>query len=72
VSSLVHINPSNILLSMEDNPIITDFNSCTPISHSLNDVGRTYQWCDENVHIASPSNDLDAVALNGMYEETPS
>ncbi len=60
---IVHndINPSNILLGPDDNPVITDFNSCTPVNHSLKNVGRTYQWYDENVYIATPSNDLDAL-----------
>lgn len=55
------INPSNILFDKDDNPVIIDFNSCTPIGHSLKGIGRTYQWHDENVCIASPSNDLDAL-----------
>lgn len=59
---LVHndINPANILLDKDDNPVICDFNSCTPIGHKLDNVGRTYEWYDENVQFADPSNDLDA------------
>ncbi|KAF2177367.1 hypothetical protein K469DRAFT_720700 [Zopfia rhizophila CBS 207.26] len=60
---LVHndINPSNIMFDEEDNPVIIDFDSCRPIGYSLEEVGRTYQWFDENVNTASPNNDLDAL-----------
>jgi serine/threonine protein kinase len=60
---LVHndINPTNIMFDKDDNPVIIDFDSCTPIGQSLKGVGRTYQWFDEDVCIATPSNDLDAL-----------
>lgn len=45
----------------EDNPVITDFDSCRPIGCSLEEVGRTYQWFDENINTASPANDLNAL-----------
>ncbi|KAJ2892134.1 hypothetical protein MKZ38_010215 [Zalerion maritima] len=60
---LVHndINPSNIMFDKNDNPLIIDFGSCTPIGYSLEHVGRTYQWFDENVRISTPRNDLDGL-----------
>lgn len=55
------INPANILLDGDENPVIVDFGSCTPIGQSLEGVGRTYQWYDESVNVASPSNDIYAL-----------
>ncbi|KAL6409955.1 Mitogen-activated protein kinase 8 [Ilyonectria robusta] len=59
---LVHndINPSNIMLD-GDVPIIIDFGSCRRVGESLEDVGRTYEWYDENVQLSVPKNDLDAL-----------
>lgn len=61
---LVHndLNPSNIMLDDGDAPKLIDFGSCRPIGASLEGVGRTYEWYDEKTHIASKSNDLDALA----------
>ncbi|KAJ5808584.1 hypothetical protein N7474_009853 [Penicillium riverlandense] len=58
---LVHndINPVNILLDQDDSPVICDFNFYTPVGHSLDAIGRTYEWYDENVQFADPRNDLD-------------
>jgi serine/threonine protein kinase len=41
---LVHndINLTNIMFDKDDNPVIIDFDSCTPIGQTLKDVGRTY------------------------------
>jgi hypothetical protein len=61
---LVHndITPSNIMLDERDTPIIIDFGSCRRDGECLEGVGRTYEWCDDKIQIASPSNDLDALA----------
>jgi serine/threonine protein kinase len=61
---LVHndITPSNIMLDEHDTPIIIDFGSCRAMGESLEDVGRTYEWHDDEVQTTSPSNDLDALA----------
>jgi serine/threonine protein kinase len=61
---LVHndITPSNIMLDQRDTPIIIDFGSCRRIGESLEGVGRMYEWYDDEVQTASPSNDLDALA----------
>jgi serine/threonine protein kinase len=61
---LVHndITPSNIMLDERDRAIIIDFGSCRRIGESLKGVGRTYEWYDDEVQIASPSNDLNALA----------
>jgi serine/threonine protein kinase len=61
---LVHndITPSNIMLDERDTAIIIDFGSCRRIRENLQGVGRTYEWYDDGVQVASPSNDLDALA----------
>lgn len=61
---LVHndITPSNIMLDEQGTPIIIDFGSCRAKRESLEDVGHTYEWYDDGVKTASPSNDLDALA----------
>jgi serine/threonine protein kinase len=61
---LVHndITPSNIMLDERDIPMIIDFGSCRRIGDSLQGVERTYEWYDDDVETASPSNDLDALA----------
>ena len=61
---LVHndITPANIMLDERDTPIIIDFGSCRAEGECLEDVVRTYEWCDDGVQISRPSNDLDALA----------
>jgi serine/threonine protein kinase len=61
---LVHndLSPSNIMLDERDTATIIDFGSCRRIGESLKGIGRTYEWYDDEVQIASPSNDLDALA----------
>jgi serine/threonine protein kinase len=63
---LVHndINPSNIMFSAEgsDKPGTIDFGSCRPTECSMTDVGRTYQWYDEQAATSVPSNVFDALA----------
>lgn len=46
---LVHndINPKNIMRD-GDRWVIIDFDSCRPVGGSLEGVGRTYEWYDEN------------------------
>ena len=62
--NLVHndLNPSNVMLLHDDTPVIIDFDSCRQIRQSLEGVGRTYEWHDEDVRISLPSNDLDALS----------
>lgn len=61
---LVHndINPSNVMLTSEDVPMIIDFDSCLPEGAPLESgkVKRTYEWYDENVQVSTASNDFDA------------
>ncbi|KAJ2894094.1 uncharacterized protein MKZ38_007933 [Zalerion maritima] len=59
---LIHndINPSNIMLD-GDVPVIIDFESCRRKGESLEGVGRTYEWYDEEVQISLPQNDLHAL-----------
>lgn len=59
---LVHndINPANIMFD-GDAPVIIDFGSCRLKGSDINMVGRTYEWYDDNVMVAMPGNDLDAL-----------
>lgn len=52
---------SNTMLNENDNPVIVDFGSCTPIGCSLEHVGRTYQWLDDKVRIAT-----EAISVRSM------
>jgi serine/threonine protein kinase len=62
---LVHndLNPSNIMFPIEDDDtaIIIDFGSCRPIGESIENVGRTMEWYDQEVLTSLPSNDTDAL-----------
>lgn len=60
------INPSNIMLD-GNIPVIIDFDSCGQEGHSLGTVKRTYEWYDENVKEAMPSNDIDALEEMRMW-----
>ena len=44
-----------------DVPAIIDFESCRRKGESLEGVGRTYEWYDEEVQMSLPQNDLDAL-----------
>lgn len=44
-----------------DTAVIIDFGSCRRQGESLDGVGRTYEWYDDNVQVAVPENDLDAL-----------
>jgi serine/threonine protein kinase len=52
---LIHndINPSNLMLDGNE-PVIIDFGSCRRKGASLEGVGRTYEWYDEEVQISLP------------------
>ncbi|KND89403.1 Mitogen-activated protein kinase 8 [Tolypocladium ophioglossoides CBS 100239] len=54
------INPSNIML-YNDTAVIIDFGSCRRQGESLEGVGRTYEWYDQDVEVATPQNDLNAL-----------
>lgn len=66
---LVHndLNPSNIMLDHEDTPKLIDFGSCRHIGETLRNVGRTYEWYDEQVQYANKDNDLDALSEIGAW-----
>jgi serine/threonine protein kinase len=61
---LVHndLTPVNVMLDERGMAIIIDFRSCRRIGESLKGVGRTYEWYDDEVMTARPSNDLDALS----------
>ena len=54
---LIHndINPSNVMIDEDtdkDESIIIYFDSCRPVGESLEEVGRTFEWCDESVQLS--------------------
>ena len=55
------INPANILITDEDVPVISDFDSSTDPGSDLMRVGRTFGWFNPDVSKAMESNDLDAL-----------
>ena len=59
---LVHndINPGNIMLN-GDVPVIIDFESCRRKGESLEGIGCTYEWHDQEVQVSLPQNDLNAL-----------
>ena len=57
----IDINPSNIMLDHQGDAVIIDFDSCTPVGASLENVGRTWPWYDEGLMIAVPESDLQAL-----------
>jgi hypothetical protein len=50
------------MLDERDMAIVIDFGSCRRIGDNLKGVGRSYEWYDDDVQTARPSNDLDALA----------
>lgn len=55
------LSASNIMLDEEDTPILIDFGSCRRAGETLQDVGRTYEWYDNNVETTKESYDWDAL-----------
>lgn len=43
------------------NPIVIDFDNCCPSGQDLKGIGGTWPWASEDMEIAMPSNDLDAL-----------
>lgn len=57
---LIHndINPRNIMMTSDDNPVIIDFDSCRETGSILGIKGGTEGWSRDTVDIAEPENDL--------------
>ena len=49
------------MLNTNNNSVIIDFGSCTPIDYRLEDIEHTYEWFDNDVDVAALSNNLDAL-----------
>lgn len=49
------------MLGKNNIPVVVDFGSCTPVGHSLEHAGQTYQWHNEKFRVATPANDLYAL-----------
>lgn len=62
--SFIHndLNPSNIMITEEDTPIIIDFDSATIPGVSIKDAKRTHGWFNRQVIVSRESNDLDTLA----------
>ena len=60
---LVHndINPSNIMIDSDDNPVLIDFDSCLPSGQPLSGIKRTIGWYDESIEMSIPENDWRAL-----------
>lgn len=60
---LVHndINPSNIMIDLDDTPVIIDFDSCLPYGTALGITKRTYGWYDTDVETSIFENDWRAL-----------
>ena len=56
------LNPSNIMITEEDTPVIIDFDSATIPGASVKGAKRTHGWFDRQVIVSRESNDLDALA----------
>jgi serine/threonine protein kinase len=54
-------NPNNILITDDDVPVISDFDSSTDPGSDLTRVKRTHGWFNPDVSKAMESNDLDAL-----------
>jgi hypothetical protein len=61
---LIHndINPQNIMMTADDNPVIIDFDSCRENGTMLGVKGGTEGWKRDVVDIAEPENDFYGLA----------
>lgn len=57
---LIHndINPSNIMITEDDSPVIIDFDSCLPEGTPLGLTKRTFQWHNPMDQFSKTSNDI--------------
>ncbi|OBR07336.1 Serine/threonine-protein kinase [Colletotrichum higginsianum IMI 349063] len=55
------LNPMNVMIDENDNPVIIDFDSCRVVGAPLQDVKRTYGWYNQDVGVSSESNDTEAL-----------
>ena len=66
------VKTDNIMLDCHRAAILIDFDSCLPIGASCVDVGRTPGWCDFDMEISEPGNDLLALAeIREWLSDTP-
>lgn len=54
------LNPTNILLDSNDNPVVIDFGSCKRVGEELLS-GGTHGWIDEDYSISAQSHDESAL-----------
>lgn len=56
------LNPANVMLDQEDEPVIIDFDSCLSNGTGLGMTKRTYGWHDEEIQISQFNNDYEALS----------
>ena len=56
------LTPANIMITVDDTPVIIDFDSSSTPGTELGKTKRTYGWFDPEVCVSQKSNDLDALA----------
>jgi len=56
------LNPSNVMITEDDTPVIIGFDSSSAPGTSLDKAKRTYGWFDPDMGVSRESNDLDALA----------
>jgi serine/threonine protein kinase len=55
------ITPANILITKDNTPVISDFDSSSCLGADISRVKRTHGWYDPTVHLAQEINDFDAL-----------
>ncbi|KAF1346411.1 hypothetical protein EJ07DRAFT_160487 [Lizonia empirigonia] len=55
------LNPGNVLITEDNTPVVSDFDSSSCPGTDISRVKRTHGWYDPNVLVAQESNDLDAL-----------
>lgn len=55
------INPANVLITEDNTPVVSDFDSSSCPGADISYTKRTYGWYDPTVRVAQESNDFDAL-----------
>lgn len=56
------LNPSNIMITEDDVPVIIDFDTASLPGANLDQMKRTHGWFDPQVLVPQASNDFEAIA----------
>ena len=55
------INPANILITKDNIPVVSDFDSSSPPHVDISCFKRTHGWYDPDVSVAAAENDMNAL-----------